>query len=457
MEIFASGVADTAGEVTLTFSAPGMGMALSGTLTVPGVDASAGWLCKKNGHTIGGWLGQSAFGPVTANDQETIALVGTGLSAGQQVQACWHVVQGRSGDFSSVVPLAVMPAAQAGISGTVDANITGPVTVETASGTPVDANITNASIPVSGSVDATIQNATLDITGSTVDLASGSTVGVSGGQLTNSSGIAVQPSWDVLPPSLMSNGSSGSVTFTANTTMTGEPSYVDVTVNAGVTLNTNGFPLRGTGTLLVYGTIENSGEDASTTASAIALGGGGGFYWGGAEGVTLVSSGAGASATGNAAPGRPDVLGGGGGSVQINRTLVTPSYGPPQGWGTPGGYQQFSMLGGGCSGNVSVDATSGDFANSGGGGGPVVCIFDSITIESTGLILAQGGNGYASGSKNQQAAGGGGGGIILLLANSLTTVSGGISSAAGGAGWQAGALHGSNNGYAGRNVYWVML
>ena len=184
MEIFASGVADTAGEVTLTFSAPGMGMALSGTLTVPGVDASAGWLCKKNGHTIGGWLGQSAFGPVTANDQETIALVGTGLSAGQQVQACWHVVQGRSGDFSSVVPLAVMPAAQAGISGTVDANITGPVTVETASGTPVDANITNASIPVSGSVDATILNATLDITGSTVDIGgavdvSGSTVAVS--------------------------------------------------------------------------------------------------------------------------------------------------------------------------------------------------------------------------------------------------------------------------------------
>lgn len=148
MEIFASGVADTAGEVTLTFSAPGMGMALSGTLTVPGVDASAGWLCKKNGHTIGGWLGQSAFGPVTANDQETIALVGTGLSSGQQVEACWHVVQGRSGDFSSVVPLAVMPAAQAGISGSVD--------------------VSGSTVGVSGSVDANVTNTSLDVSGSTV-------------------------------------------------------------------------------------------------------------------------------------------------------------------------------------------------------------------------------------------------------------------------------------------------
>ena len=66
-----------------------------------------------------------------------------------------------------------------------EVNITGNVTVDSITGT-VDANITNANLPVSGSVDANITNATLTVDG-TVSLTAGQVVEVTnqaGGSLT---------------------------------------------------------------------------------------------------------------------------------------------------------------------------------------------------------------------------------------------------------------------------------
>lgn len=146
--LLANATADAAGKATITFPAPGQGIAYCGTVIVPSTPGGAAWTAMIGNATYGQWSGSAMAGPFTENDQETLQLVGTGLVAGTTYVATWHITQGASGSFRGVVP-DVLPAS---------------------------ISIANATVPVTGTVDATIQNATLDVTGSnvTVENASGS-------------------------------------------------------------------------------------------------------------------------------------------------------------------------------------------------------------------------------------------------------------------------------------------
>ena len=140
--LLANAKADASGKATITFPAPGQGMAYCGTVIVPSTPGGAAWTAMIGNATYGQWSGSAMAGPFTENDQETLQLVGTGLVAGTTYVATWHITQGASGSFRGVVP-DVLPAS---------------------------ISIANATIPVTGTVDATIQNATLDVTGSTINV-----------------------------------------------------------------------------------------------------------------------------------------------------------------------------------------------------------------------------------------------------------------------------------------------
>lgn len=140
--LLANAKADASGKATITFPAPGQGMAYCGTVIVPSTPGGAAWTAMIGNATYGQWSGSAMAGPFTENDQETLQLVGTGLVAGTTYVATWHITQGASGSFRGVVP-DVLPAS---------------------------ISIANATVPVTGTVDATIQNATLDVTGSTINV-----------------------------------------------------------------------------------------------------------------------------------------------------------------------------------------------------------------------------------------------------------------------------------------------
>jgi hypothetical protein len=105
--------------------------------------------------------------------------------------------------------------------------------------------------------------------------------------------------------SLFGNGADGSYGYGGNHTLTRDMNYVDLTVNAGVTLYTNGNIVRVSGTLLNFGTITDSSSGGNGGAGG--AGGAGGHM----SGVTLL---AGANG-GNGAPGLVGVAGAGSGGT----------------------------------------------------------------------------------------------------------------------------------------------
>jgi len=268
---------------------------------------------------------------------------------------------------------------------------------------------------------------------------------------------------------IFGDGNDGDVTISANTPLTRDMFYDDLTVNAGITLDTAGYRIFVKGTLTNNGTIErtpNNGANATATALGIggatliakSLGAGGGTRGDGGQTVTANSSHGGGG-------------GSGGGVVLIVAETIINSSGIIRANGGNGG--NGNGVGGAAS---SLDAIGGgvvaySLGGAGGKGGDsnvntgpaggtasapaateagyrtlpfaiILRLLSSVTQISGG---GNGGGGARSsgGASASGGGGGGGGGLLVLIYYSLTT---GTEQASGGTG---GAAYGT--GTAGTN------
>jgi hypothetical protein len=259
-----------------------------------------------------------------------------------------------------------------------------------------------------------------------------------------------------------STGADGAFSPTANTTLTLPPSgvfnFTTINIPSGVTVrfarNVTNTPVTvlASGNVTIAGTIDISGGPggaASATNTTVGsnggLGGPGGFDGGsGATGFISVTGGSGLG------PG-----GGSGSSVVAGASAhaggagaLTPGGNGTANAGTAGtggpAYGTASLLplvggsGGGGGGGV-VGRTGG--GGGGGGGALVIASSGTITLASTGVILAQGGSGatFQGINAGNGSGGGGSGGAVRLVATSITgsgtiNIGGGAGGAGGGAG-----------------------
>lgn len=260
------------------------------------------------------------------------------------------------------------------------------------------------------------------------------------------------------------DGSNGSVDFDGSTTILGlvpaasvytmdkDIFCININVQSGVTLNTNGYRIFGTGTLTNAGTIHNNGNPGvgfvagTATSSGNSLGSGaaggtGGNAGNGAAGSNSTTSGGGAGAAGGNS--------GAGQSAGAAGTVTAPGaqYGGSQifkgfyptritGLLFSGSGNAYANGGAGGSGGGGQQANSGGGGGSGGGS----LLIASYAIVNTGTISANGGDGGNGGGVNSGGGGGGGGGIVYLIYHSKTNT--GDITAAGGVG---GALQGTGS------------
>lgn len=232
-----------------------------------------------------------------------------------------------------------------------------------------------------------------------------------------------------IPVSTFGTGADGAVTISANTTLTRDWNYTDLTVDAGVTLSTGGYIIRCTGTLTNNGTIDNSASGTTPGAT--------GSLQGGALGVST------ASAANGLSPSSATIEGGSGGSTGsysggVTIAPLTSSYPLVQG---------ASMSGGGSGSATAVSPAS---AFSGAGGG-VVLIAASAVTGTSGVVSALGGNALTESAGG--TAGGGGGGVIGILSNA--NPSGLTYNVNGGTGSSNGSTDTSYNGSAGQVLVYV--
>lgn len=269
-----------------------------------------------------------------------------------------------------------------------------------------------------------------------------------------------------LPPlvSFFGDGSDGAVTISGNTTLSRDMYYSTLTINGGITLNTNGYRVFVSGTLTNNGTIANNGGNGGTPTAG--SGAPAGTLPGGVNGPT------GASGGNNKGGGG----GGGGGIVAIyaynivnNGTIQANGGNGGNGLGNQGGVVNSAN---GVNGN---NANPSEGANGGGGGG-----YNGSTGNSTGGVAtatavpdltfrfivqaylmfdfvaiatikggASGGSGGAtnSGGGGAGGGGGGGGGFVLIVYH---TASFGTEQANGGS-LGSGNYTGGQNGSNGSN------
>jgi len=238
-------------------------------------------------------------------------------------------------------------------------------------------------------------------------------------------------------PGIYGDGSDGSVTISANTTLTRDMFYTDLTVNSGISLRTGGYRIFGTGTLTATGaTIHNNGEDATdglgSTRGQAGLGG----SLAGQNGSAVSPSGTpGNAGAANSTPGS--------GSTCINCMGAA---------GGAGGDGSGSGSGGAACTVTAPVAYMGMLMRSGAGlmrG----CVEGFNTSDPSGTTYnsqpIHGGGGGGGGNGNGASpggAGGGGGGIVLIA---FRKIIGGSIEAKGGAGGDAGAAAGGLGGGGG--------
>jgi hypothetical protein len=248
------------------------------------------------------------------------------------------------------------------------------------------------------------------------------------------------------------DGSDGDVTISADTSLSRDMYYNNLTVNASRSLNTNGFRILVAGTLTNNGTIHrggNRGNDGSTGGAALANGTLAGAPKGGDRATSSgsVAGGAGTGTAtsgwgGNGGAGGQSSGGGAGGNAGTNsytltsqpRTLPMAVNGAAQVLGT------WTAVAGGSGGGAG--GTTGILGSGGGGGsgGGVVVIAARKIVNGSGVVHADGGAG-GNGASNVGAGGGGGGGgggVVILVYNQLTGP--GTIRAAGGAKGLAGTV-----------------
>ena len=282
--LLANATADAAGKATITFPAPGQGIAYCGTVIVPSTPGAATWTAVIGNATYGQWSGATSAGPFTENDQETLQLNGEGLTPGTTYVATWHITQGAAGSFRGVTP-DVLPAS---------VNITN-ASIKVAGS--VDANITNATIPVSGSV--TVSSGSIDVSG-TVDLAAGTAVDITGPvTIETASGTPIDANVQGSLTSItdpVSVAGSVSVEGVEGGTTVGVAGTVDANItNATVTVETTGT----SDVNVTNATIPVSGSVDATIDGPVAIGGGTIYVVNPFTGETLPSA-AGSTTTGNA-------------------------------------------------------------------------------------------------------------------------------------------------------------
>lgn len=237
----------------------------------------------------------------------------------------------------------------------------------------------------------------------------------------------------------------------------------NMTVATGVTVNTSGFGIWGTGTLTLAGTakIDNSGSDASGhTGGAIPISG---IWHGGAGANGGAASTIGGSTTLSNSLGGSGGVGGTSDDAHTGGTVTNTAAGAEKGairlaQSFTSGFLFGSM---GCTVPTAGSGGSGGGGGGGGsqgggggaGGGLILVMFRTLNFSSSCTVWAKGGAGAAGdagGGFYAGSGGGGGGGVVLLgyrdtlgtAPNTRVSVAGG----AGGGGSGAGAA--GNSGLA---------
>ena len=206
---------------------------------------------------------------------------------------------------------------------------------------------------------------------------------------------------------IFGNGVDGSQTISANTAITRDMYYANLTVDPGVTLNAGGFRIFVSGTLTLDSgsRISRDGLDASSGGPAAGLTPGSlgdsapGASMGLCAGGTAANSLGGGGGTGAGCPGGPV-------------TAPASDVGGPQafdaGTAAISGRTLDGMIVNGGAGGGGGSSASGN----GGGGGGVACIAArSVTVAGSASITANGG-------ANAGDGGGGGGGVVVVLSTS---------------------------------------
>lgn len=218
-------------------------------------------------------------------------------------------------------------------------------------------------------------------------------------------------------------------------------SFDGVSIPVGATITASGsrpLEIAATGSFDLAGTIDGSGTDAAVFTPGPNPGGPGG----GQGGANDSSSGSG---PGGGSPGSTEEDGGGGGGFGGAGSAGYVDGGTGGAGGPAYGDLNTALQGGsgGAGGSTSSDAAGG-----GGGGGGIELSASSLTIATTGSVLANGGEGNEAGDG---ASGGGSGGGIILHADSID-VSGTVS-ADGGQGGTGDCCGDGGGGGGGRIAY----
>ncbi len=302
---------------------------------------------------------------------------------------------------SGSAPIVVTSLGTSNKGGTITAEWMTPATTPK-SGYPISGAVTNLTLGADATVKVT---GPVTIAGGTIDLAAGSVIGVSGGQLKAVSGQSLQPISTTLLPSDLGSGATGSVTLTANATLTRTVDYTTLAIDAGVVVSTGGYIIRCTGTASIEGTVANNGGASTSTRGG--LGAPTAALAGGANGVSSYDL---TTVKGtDAFPGA--CQGGAGGGVQVAGTTgaaggIVTSYTPA----SPSFLTLHqSSLAGGASG-AARSTTSTNYATTGGAGGAVLVM--ALLIRGAGTIEANAGVGLVNASKG--GAGGSGGGFVMI-------------------------------------------
>ena len=260
------------------------------------------------------------------------------------------------------------------------------------------------------------------------------------------------------------DGSDGDVVISVDTTLTADMNYNNLTINAGVTLNPDGYVIYVKNNLILNGTIQRNGNPG---LDCDCVQGGGPTWWyydcwnngGGAALPTrsLGGSGAGGTGGGGGGDGPPDQYyctpGDAGSSVEGiadsnggnggGNTGASPKCSPGNGGTTTTNHNidcqdindiitYASARMGGPGGGGGGGGASG--AGGGGGSGGGVIYISAKNISGSGAISAIGGNGYAC----QYATGGGGGGGAVVVEYEIKTSFTGSITVNGGSGYQSG-------------------
>ena len=146
------------GTYTYTVTGPPQGQALSVTISVPGAPQASSW--SVTGAWTGSMQGSNSFGPLYLTAGGSLTVTGSSVSDPGPLQVTG--VQGPLGSLQPSTPTSVGPSVEVG---TVDATISGTV----------DANVTNATLDVTGTV---VVSQVTEVTGTVTIDANGSNVTV---------------------------------------------------------------------------------------------------------------------------------------------------------------------------------------------------------------------------------------------------------------------------------------